>query len=141
MATNPTNPPVGPARDPGIQCVTYIRFDINYSDAGIGNAIAVGRILPAGGIIVGTDVMVNATFNAGTANTLTIGTNGTTANNIVATVTATSGALTQNLAPTGTALGKLAADSPIYKKYTSTGTAATQGNATFIVKFVPNNDL
>jgi hypothetical protein len=49
--------------------------------------------------------------------------------------------LTQNLAPTGTALGKLAADSPIYKKYTQTGTAGTQGNATFIVKFIPANDL
>jgi ribulose-5-phosphate 4-epimerase/fuculose-1-phosphate aldolase len=65
---------------------------------------------------------------------LTIGLNGTTANNIVATVAATAG-LVLNLAPTGTALGKLTADTQVYVKFTQTGTAATTGNATFIIKY------
>ena len=89
------------------------------------------------GIDVGASdgVSINTTFNAQTTNVLTIGLNGTTANNIVATVTASALALVPNLLPTGTALGKLTADTQVYVKYTQTGTAATAGAATFIIKY------
>jgi hypothetical protein len=132
MATNTAG---GVGRRGHLQAVDSICVDINYNDVGAATGIATGKWLPAGGIVTGTYVSVNTAFNAQTTNVLTIGTNGTTANNIVATVAATAG-LVQNLAPTGTALGKLTADTQLYVKYTQTGTAATTGNATFIVKYI-----
>jgi hypothetical protein len=118
------------------QVVNVICQDVNFNDAGIATGVATGKYLPAGAILSGTDVLITTTFNAQTTNVLTIGTNGTTANNIVATVTASAGGITVNLLPTAAALGKLAADAQLYVKYSQTGTAATQGAATFIVTYV-----
>jgi hypothetical protein len=125
----------GPGRRGHLQVVNTICQDINFNDVGAATGIATGKWLPAGAIIECTSVSVNTAFNAATTNVLTIGLNGTTANNIVATVAATAG-LVLNLAPTGTALGKLAADTQVYVKYTQTGTAATTGNATFMIKYM-----
>jgi hypothetical protein len=124
----------GPGRRGHLQVVNTICQDINFNDTGAATGIATGKWLPAGAIILSTDVSVNTAFNAATTNVLTIGLNGTTANNIVATVAATAG-LVLNLAPTGTALGKLTQDTQVYVKFTQTGTAATTGNATFIIKY------
>jgi hypothetical protein len=131
----PTGTAGGPGRRGHLQVVNTICQDINYNDTGAATGIATGKWLPAGAIILATDVSINTTFNAQTTNVLTIGLNGTTANNIVATVTASALAVVPNLLPTGTALGKLAADTQIYVKYTQTGTAATAGAATFIIKY------
>jgi len=132
----PTGTPGGVGRRGHLQAVDSICVDINYNDTGAATGIATGKYLPIGGIIIGTDISVNTTFNAQTTNVLTIGINGTTANNIVATVSAATAAIVQNYAPTGTALGKLTADSQVYVKYSQTGTAATQGAATFIIKYI-----
>ena len=139
MATNTAGTT---ARKLSSQQVHYLRFAVTYSDSGIASGV-VKQTLPAGAILVGTDVLVSTTFNAQTTNVLTVGINGTTANNIVPSDDAdeTTAALTQNVKPTGTALVPLAADSPVYVKYTQTGTAATQGVAYVVVKYVPNNDL
>jgi hypothetical protein len=56
------------------------------------------------------------------------------------TISGTTG-LKQNLAPTGTALVPLAADSQVFALYTQTGTAASAGVAVVIVKYIPNNDI
>ena len=122
--------------------VHYIRIGVTYSDTGISSGVAKPVYLPAGAVILGTDVVLGASFNAQTTNVLTAGTNGTTANNIVATVTASAAGFgATNHAPTGTALGEIASDSQVYVKYTQTGTAATQGNAQIIIKFCVDNDL
>lgn len=130
------------ARRNALQLVHYLRMEITYSDSGIASAVG-KQWLPAGAVIIGTDVFINTTFNAQTTNVLTIGTNGTTANNMVASgdVDETTLALTQNIKPTGTALVPLAADVQVWAKYTQTGTAATAGDATIVVKYIPNNDL
>lgn len=130
------------ARQNSVQAVHYLRFAVTYSDSGISTGVA-KQTLPAGAVIIGTDVFVTTTFNAATTNVLTVGTNGTTANNMIASgdVDETTAALTQNVKPTSTALGPITADAPVYVKYTQTGTAATQGAATVVVKYVPNNDL
>ncbi len=139
MATNTAGTS---ARKLSSQQIHYLRFAVTYSDSGIASGV-VKQTLPAGAIIVGTDVLVTTTFNAQTTNVLTVGINGTTANNLVTTGDAdeTVAALTQNIKPTGTALVPLAADSPVYVKYTQTGTAGTTGVAYVIVKYVPNNDM
>src|SRR6187401_2899804 len=91
------------------QMVHTLRITVNYNDAGIANGVG-KQWLPTGAIIVGTDVMIDTVFNAATTNVLTLGTNGpSTYDNIVAAADVNEGAtgLTQNVKPTGTALGKL----------------------------------
>jgi len=130
------------ARQLHTQQIHYLRFSVTYSDAGIATGVP-KQTLPAGAIIIGTDVVVATTFNAQTTNVLTVGTNGTTANNIIASgdVDETTAGLTKSVSPTAAALGALAADVPVYVKYTQTGTAGTQGAATVLIKYIPNNDL
>lgn len=129
------------ARTINLEAVQFIRFDVTYSDTGIATGVS-RQTLPANAIIIGTDVVIATTFNAQTTNVLTVGTNGTTANNIIASgdVDETTAGLTKSVSPTGAALGKLASDLPVYVKYTQTGTAATQGAGTVIIKYVPNID-
>lgn len=136
-----TGTPGSTARKNALQLAHYLRFKVNFNDAGI--AAGVGRQwLPAGAIITGTDVYVGAAFNAATTNVVTVGLGGV-ANNIVAAadVDESTVALTKGIKPTGTALGPLAADSQVTVAYTQTGAAATAGSAVVIINYVPDNDL
>lgn len=121
------------------QLVHYARFAVNYNDAGIASGVA-KQTLPAGAIVLNTDVLVTTVFNAATTNVLTVGLNGATANNLVGSgdVNEASAQMFGSIVPTATQ--PLSADTPIYVKYTQTGTAATTGAAVVIVKYVPNND-
>lgn len=127
------------ARKTQYQMVHTIAFDVNYNDPGIATGVNTGKVLPAGALISGVDVYVSTVFNAQTTNVLTVGTNGTTANDLVgsADVNEASAQMFPNIT-TGGALGKLSADKPVYAKYTQTGTAATTGAATVVIKYVPN---
>jgi hypothetical protein len=130
------------ARQSAEQQVHYLRFTVNWNDANIGTG-AGKQWLPKGAVIIGTDVNVVTAFNAGTTNPLTVGIEATTYANIAAAASTLSGAtgLKQNIAPTGTSLVPLAADSQVFAMYAQTGTAATAGQAVVIVKYIPNNDI
>lgn len=123
------------------QMVHYCRKAVNFNDAGIATGVKFGT-LPAGAIIIGTDVHVTTVFNAVTTNVLTAGGNSATWTDIVAAADVNEAAtgLTKDISPTGSSLGVIAADRDIYALYTQTGTAATTGLAQIIVKFIPNND-
>lgn len=127
------------ARKTHMQVMHTMAFDVNYNDPGIASGVNTGKVLPAGAVISGVDVYVNTVFNAQTTNVLTVGTNGTTANDLVGSsdVNEASAQMFANIT-TGGALGKLSADKPVYVKYTQTGTAATTGAATVVIKYVPN---
>jgi hypothetical protein len=129
------------ARQAHVQQVGYCRFVVNYNDPGI--SVGVGKqYLPAGAIIIGTDVLVTASFNANSTNVLTVGVNGTTANNIVgsADVNEASVQIFQNISASATL--PLTADTQVYAKFAQTGaTAATSGKAYVIIKYIPDNDL
>lgn len=130
------------ARRNSSQQVGYLRFKVNYNDAATG--VAVGKqTLPAGTIIIGTDVLVTTAFNAGTTNVLSVGIEATTYANIAAAASVISGTagLKQNIAPTGTSLVPLAADSQVFVLYSQTGTAASAGAAYVVIKYVVDNDL
>lgn len=130
------------ARQAAEQQVHYLRFTVNYNDTGIATGNG-KQYLPRGAVIIGTDVVVTTAFNAATTNVLSIGTEASTYTNIVTTAQAIAGTagLKANLAPTGLALGPLAADAQVFALYTQTGTAATAGVAVIVVKYIPNNDL
>lgn len=138
----PTNTAGSIARNDSMQDVHTIRFKVNYNDAATGVAVA-KQTIPAGSIIVGTDVQVTTAFNAATTNVLSVGFEASTYANLATTAQTASGTpgLKQNLIPTGTALVPLAADSTVYALYSQTGAAATTGVAYVIVKFVLNNDF
>src|SRR5258708_6888048 len=92
------------------QQVGYLRFAVNWNDAGIATG-ANKQWLPAGAVIIGTDVNVTTAFNAATTNVLSVGIEASTYANIAAAAATLSGAtgLKQNIVPTGTALVDLAA--------------------------------
>jgi hypothetical protein len=130
------------ARQNSQQQIHYLRFAVNYNDAGIASGVG-KQWLPKGALIVGADVYIGTAFNASTTNVLTVGTNATSYNNIVAAADAdeTTVALTKGIKPTGIALGPLAADAQVFAMYAQTGTAATTGSAVVVISYIPNNDL
>ena len=122
------------------QQVGYLRIKVNFNDAGIAAGVK-KQWLPQGAVIVGTDVVVSTAFNAVTTNTISVGTVGDTATNIVNAQTVAAAGITANLAPSAAALGPLAADKQVVVTYTQTGGAATAGVATVVIKYVCDNDL
>jgi len=127
-----------PARDVGEQQVTYIAFPVVFSDTQLTSGNKQVGTIPAGAVLIGTDVAVQEVFNAVTTNVLTVGTNNPTTDNIVAAADVTEGSLglAKDISPTGTALAPFTVDTPVYAKYTQTGTAATTGRAAVIIKYV-----
>jgi hypothetical protein len=123
------------------QMLHYLRKAVNYNDSGISTGVKIGT-LPAGAIIIGTDVNVQTVFNAATTNVLTAGGNSATYNDVVAAADVNEAAtgITKDISPTGSSLGVIAADRDIYAMYTQTGAVATTGLAHIIVKYVPAND-
>lgn len=111
--------------------------------------------MPRGALPVGVDCVINTAFNAGTTNVITVGTNSSTYNNLVVSGTITPGTpggytgvkatVLNALAPftsaaTQNALTTEDTGTEVFANYTQTGTAATTGNATVVVSYVPNND-
>ncbi len=132
-----TNP-----RQTQYQQVHYFRGSVSFDETGSITTGILRGTLPAGAIILGTDVMVDTVFNTGSAEIFTLGTNSASWNDIVAAgdVDERSVALTQNIKPTAAALGSLAADTDFYAKMTFSGTAATTGKLWYVIKYAPNND-
>lgn len=129
------------ARKNSVQLVHYLRFAVNFNDAGVAAGVK-KQTLPAGALVLRTNVMVKDVFNAATTNIMTVGLAGV-ADNLIAAADVSEGAtgLTQNIKPTGTALGPLAADSTVTVTYTQSGTAATTGKAFVVIEYIPDNDL
>ncbi len=130
------------ARQTQYQQTHYFRGSVGFDQTGTITTGILRGTLPAGAIIIGTDVMVDTAYNTGSAEIFTIGTNSASWNNIVAAgdVDERTIALTQNIKPTGAALGSLSAATDFYVKLTQSGTAATAGKLWYVIKYVPNND-
>ncbi len=115
----------------------YAAFALTYADAGIASGVA-KQTLPAGAVIVRSWARLSAAFNAQTTNVVTVGVNGTTANDIIASgdINEASAQIFSNISPTVSM--PLAADSVIWAKYTQTGTAATTGAAIIVIEYIPS---
>lgn len=135
-----TGTPGSTARQNAVQMLHYLRFTVNYNDVNIATGVN-KQWLPKGALIISTDVYVGTAFNAGTTNTLSVGTVGDTATDIVNAQTVGTTGLTTGIAPTGAALGPLPADKQVVASFAQTGTAASAGQAIVVIKYVPNNDL
>lgn len=119
-----------------------MRKTVNFGDAGISSGVKIGPdALPQGAFITGVWVEIVTAFNAGTTNNLTVGTNASSFNNIVAAADIAGGG--SNNIPTGVnivgrGLGRsiaASADTNVTVMYTQTGTAATTGQAVVVIEF------
>lgn len=124
----------------GFQLVHSFRKTVNFNTTGIGTADTVKLgVIPSGARITKIWVSINTAFNAATTNVLTVGSNASSNNNIVAAADVDETATGVTEVTTGWSV-TFAADTTIYIRYTQSGTAATTGAATIILEYVPNND-
>jgi hypothetical protein len=117
-----------------MQCITGV---VSFDTAGVATGIQIGT-LPAGAIIVRTGVQVTTVFNAATTNVLTVGIAGTI-DALMTSATAAAGTAGHKNqgGPASTLATPIAADTPVFVRYTQTGTAATAGRAVVLVEFYP----
>lgn len=117
--------------------VHFLRKEVNYNDPGIASGVVIGR-LPAGAQVTQALARVKATFNAGTTNVLTVGTNASSYDNIFGAADIAEGAAGNNVAPTANLL-EAVNEADVFVKYAQTGTAANQGKAIIHVAYTVNN--
>lgn len=125
-----------PARDIGYGVVQAITKTIAFNTLGIGTAdtVKVGS-LPSGAQILQAVVRITTAFNAATTNILIIGTATGSDADIVGAADVDEGTAGTTIVLTGAGLA-FSADTPIYVKYSQTGTAATAGAAIITITFV-----
>jgi hypothetical protein len=136
--------PVVPPEDMGVMYLRRtVSFDTPFADApGVTatNGVPIGA-LEAGTIPLGCDVTIETAFNAGTTNTLDIGTAATPAGlAATASVLPAATGFKQNLAGTLSGI-PLGANTIVYAKYAQTGTAATTGKAHIVLKFAVKQEV
>lgn len=131
-----------PQRQLTEQAVNYYRVTINWNDQNIGLGQQFGA-LAANTYIYAIDAYVRVAFNAGSTNTITLGTTKANANEIVASgITAgtpgvyhlTSAAGLGLAVTSGTAIN-------LWAKYAQTGSAAGMGAVDIVIAYMPNNDM
>lgn len=147
-----TSPPSYPPRTLPLQVVQTFRKTVNFNDANIAAGVKFAAI-PQGAYIVNMRCYVTTAFNAGTTNVLAIGTTAAGSDILAGGVTANT-----NCNPASTGQQPLGAAAGVglgvtngaatgstggfdlFVRYTQTGTAATTGQVTYVIDFVPNND-
>jgi hypothetical protein len=136
MATNVAG---GQARNLVWQSLHYLRKNVLYNTAGIATGVPMAAELPAGANIMFTQVKIKTAFNAGTTNVLTVGTNGSSYDNIVSAGDVDESVAEATMVATGADV-TFAANVRPYIKYTQSGTAASAGEAEITIVYAPNND-
>lgn len=92
-------------------------------------------VIPAGSWIIYGRADVKTGFSAAGTRVLTVGSNGTTANNMLTTITEETA--TSALFLTATHRLTFSADTTVYAKLTTAGTAAAAGVADVCIAFIP----
>lgn len=134
MATN-TAPVLPPSRRDPRQVANTLRRTINFNDADVLAALFANS-LPLAANILQVQVEIITAFNGGTTNVLTVGTNSTTYNDLVAAADVNEAATGVTLVTRG--LGQsiaLSAEKVVAAKYTQTGTPATAGKALITIVY------
>lgn len=129
MTTN-TAQLLPPVRQDPRQVVNTLKKRISFNTAGIAAGVAFDNSLPQGAVILAVLVEIITAFNAATTNVLTVGTNSTTYNNMVAAADVNEGAVgtTRVERAIGGSLLRSAELTP-YVAFNQSGTAATAGDA------------
>lgn len=124
------------ARDIQYGVVQYLSRSVSFDTLGIGTADTVYLgVLPAGSQILHCTVRVTTAFNAATTNVLTVGTSSSTDTDVVNSTDVDESVAGTAVVYRGCDLN-FASDTPIYVRYTQTGTAATTGAAKIVLAYV-----
>jgi hypothetical protein len=131
-----------PQRQLTEQAVNYYRLTINFNDPNIGSGQQFGA-LPANAYIYAIDAYVQFAFNAGSTNTITLGTTKASANEIVASgITAATPGVYHLTSAAGLGLAVTSGSAVnLWAKYAQSGSAAFTGSVTIVIAFMPNNDM
>lgn len=124
------------ARQYSQQMVHFLRKSITYSDNGTAKTVGV---IPSGSLIIkaASGAHVTTVFNAGTTNTLNVGTSAD--DDLFGTVLALG---TATFVPLDEAVGGylVTADTTITATVVLSGTAATTGAAEVVICYIPDTD-
>jgi hypothetical protein len=124
-----------PARNSGDQTINYLRAPITFA-LGYTGVAQVGTI-PAGCVVLRSYVVVTTAFNAGSTNTLKIGTIASDASFGTGIALGTAGVITGGSALATATTVNPTADTAIVATSVSTGTAPTAGAGIVIVEYCP----
>lgn len=124
-----------PARSSGDQTINYLRAPIDFS-LGYTGVKQVGT-LPAGCVVLRSYVIVTTGFNAGSTNTMKIGTVASDASFGTGIALGTAGAITGGSALATATTVAPTADTPVIATSVSTGTAPTAGAGVVVVEYLP----
>jgi len=125
-----------PARSSGDQTINYLRAQITGVGLGYTGVAQVGTI-PAGCLVLRSYVVVTTAFNAGSTNTLKIGTVASDASFGTGIALGTAGVITGGAALATATTVAPTADTAIIATAVSTGSAPTAGNAYVVVEYCP----
>lgn len=118
--------------------VHFLRRTVNFNDVGIATGLVMGR-LPANAQIIDAVARVKTAFNAATTNVLTVGTNASTYDNVMAAGDITEGT-PGNYRTAVAGLIDVTADTDLLVRYTQSGTPATTGQAIITVAYSVKNE-
>jgi hypothetical protein len=118
-----------------VQAVQFVQKSISFDTPGIASGIPFDDAVPDGAEIVDALVGVKTAFNAASTNVVTLGMNGTTANDLLGASDVTEGTPGGYRAPAVNVMKTVSGNTFPYVKYTQTGTAATTGAAKCMVFF------
>ena len=124
-----------PARSSGVQTLNYLRAPIDFS-LGYTGVKTVG-VIPAGCVVLRTYVVVTTAFNAGSTNTMKIGTVASDASYGTGIALGTAGVITGGTALATATTATPAADTTVVATSVSTGTAMTAGAGFVVVEYLP----
>lgn len=124
-----------PARSSGDQTVNYLRAPITFA-LGYTGVAQVGT-LPAGAVVLRTYVVVTTAFNAGSTNTMKIGTVASDASFGTSIALGTAGVITGGTALATATTATPAADTAVVATSVSTGSAMTAGAGIVVVEYLP----
>lgn len=127
--------PTYPARSSGDQTINYLRAPITFA-LGYTGVAQIGTI-PAGSVVLRSYVVVKTAFNAGSTNTLKIGTVASDASFGTGIALGTAGVITGGSALATATTVTPTADTAIIATSVSTGTAPTAGAAEVVVEYLP----
>lgn len=129
MPTNTAALVPAPRQDPR-QVANTLKKRVQYNTPGIASGVAFDNSLPQGAVIIDVLVEIIAAFNAGTTNVLTVGTNASTYNNLVAAGDVNEAAVATTRVERGIG-GSILRSADLTPKiaFAETGTAATTGDA------------
>lgn len=135
----PSNTAGVQARELPWQAVHYMRKTVRFDDTGISTGVGFAQYLPVGAKILYTMVHVEVAFNAASTNVLTVGSNSSSYDNMVAAGDVDESVAEGQMVMAGADLSFSSPARP-FVKYTQSGTAATTGRAIVVIAFTINND-